>query len=101
MIPDCGRGGERREEGRGAGDCRERVPREAGEACQRPSGGSRLKPVDLNDPDNGLDVEVTNLLEMRVKELIQEARDGMVEQEDESATMKVSEAEQAAQICYI
>ncbi|GMI55443.1 hypothetical protein ScalyP_jg57, partial [Parmales sp. scaly parma] len=35
-----------------------------------------------------LDVEVTNLLEMRVKELIQEARDGMVEQEDESATMK-------------
>ncbi|GMI52742.1 hypothetical protein ScalyP_jg1273 [Parmales sp. scaly parma] len=55
MIPDCGRGGERREEGRGAGDCRERV---------------------------------TNLLEMRVKELIQEARDGMVEQEDESATMK-------------
>ena len=55
----------------------------------------------MNDPDNGLDVEVTNLLEMRVKELIQEARDGMVEQEDESATMKVSEAEQAAQICYI
>ena len=53
----------------------------------------------MNDPDHGLDVEdpkiddkVTNLLEMRVKELIQEARDGMVEQEDEeSATMKVSE----------
>ena len=42
---------------------------------------------------------------MRVKELIQEARDSMVEQEDESATMKVSEAkrseaEQAAQICH-
>ena len=92
VAHELGRGGERREEGRGAGDCRERVPREAGEACQRPSGGSRLKPVDLNDPDNGLDVEVTNLLEMRVKELIQEARDGMVEQEDESATMKVSEA---------
>ena len=38
---------------------------------------------------------------MRVKELIQEARDGMVEQEDESATMKMSGAEQAAQICHI
>ena len=32
---------------------------------------------------------------MRVKELIQEARDGMVEQEEESATMKVSEAERS------
>ena len=70
--------------------------------------GFKTGTVNLNDPDHGLDVEdpkidgeVTNLLEMRVKELIQEARDGMVEQEDESATMKVSEAEQAAQICYI
>ena len=70
--------------------------------------GFKTGAVNLNDPDHGLDVEdpkidgeVTNLLEMRVKELIQEERDGMVEQEDESATMKVSEAEQAAQICYI
>ena len=74
--------------------------------------GFKTGTVNLNDPDHGLDVEdpkiddkVTNLLEMRVKELIQEARDGMVEQEDESATMKVSEAkrseaEQAAQICH-
>ncbi len=61
--------------------------------------GFKTGTVNLNDPDHGLDVEdpkiddkVTNLLEMRVKELIQEARDGMVEQEDESATMKVSEA---------
>ena len=60
--------------------------------------GFKTGTVNLNDPDHGLDVEdpkiddkVTNLLEMRVKELIQEARDGMVEQEDESATMKVSE----------
>ncbi|GMI58332.1 hypothetical protein ScalyP_jg2269, partial [Parmales sp. scaly parma] len=57
--------------------------------------GFKTGKVKLNDPDHGLDVEdpkiddkVTNLLEMRVKELIQEARDGMVEQEDESATMK-------------
>ena len=70
--------------------------------------GFKTGTVNLNDPDHGLDVEdpkiddkVTNLLEMRVKELIQEATDGMVEQEDESATMKVSEAEQAAQICHI
>ena len=61
--------------------------------------GFKTGTVNLNDPDHGLDVEdpkiddkVTNLLEMRVKELIQEATDGMVEQEDESATMKVSEA---------
>ena len=64
--------------------------------------GFKTGTVNLNDPDHGLDVEdpkiddkVTNLLEMRVKELIQEARDGMVEQEDESATMKVSEAERS------
>ena len=70
--------------------------------------GFKTGTVNLNDPDHGLDVEdpkiddkVTNLLEMRVKELIQEARDGMVEQEDESATMKMSGAEQAAQFCHI
>ena len=40
-------------------------------------------PLDVEDPK--IDDKVTNLLEMRVKELIQEARDGMVEQEDESA----------------
>ena len=64
--------------------------------------GFKTGTVNMSDPDHGLDVEdpkigdkVTNLLEMRVKELIQEARDGMVEQEDESATMKVSEAERS------
>ena len=64
--------------------------------------GFKTGTVNLNDPDHGLDVEdpkiddkVTNLLEMRVKELIQEATDGMVEQEDESATMKVSGAKRS------